>query len=152
MAEAESEESVGLDWRAYGARIAVGLVWLAAGAVAAMIVAEPKPWSAVTAAAGLVVCAPAVAWLHGSLRRMRRADEFDRNLIAMAVSSGAAWALVFGPMLIGLNSLLRVASIGRADVPKLGLVLLCTQPAMGMLFGETMAQLARRSYARKAGA
>jgi hypothetical protein len=149
MAGLDLDEGVGLGWGMYAAKLAGALLWLVASVVAALVISEPTLSPGARAAAGLAVAIPAMAWLRLSVRRIRRADEFDRNLIRIALTSGTAWALVFGSMLVGLAGIRQAITGSNQDIARLGLALVCMQPATAILFGESMAQIARWKYGRR---
>lgn len=139
---------VDLGWAAFGAKMAGALVWLVANAIAAAVMAssQSEHWERAIAAVGLIV--PAVVWIGLLFRRLRRSDEFDRNLLAIAVNSGALWVVLFGTLFVVGIAVETALRHGQADLTRAGYLMLLLQPPLAVLYGVSMAQFARWTYAR----
>src|SRR5579875_1860235 len=133
MTHTMTDDPAELAWPAFAAKMAGAAVWVGVSATAGAVIAfPPNAWAEGVAA--VVVAVPAMVWMSLALRRLKRADEFQRKLITIGLFSGPLWMVLFGPVFVGIMAALTLLTGGKVDWPRLGLVLLCMQPPLALLF------------------
>lgn len=145
----DQEQDIDLGWGAFASRLFLILVWMAASPiVGAAARSEDLPLTA-RAVAGCLVALPACVWVIMLGRRRKKVDEFDGELITTALSSGAIWALMFGPLWLAGNAIgAAVGFTSGISLEKAAFNLLCILPAAAAFQGESAAQVMRWRFAK----
>lgn len=150
------DEPLELEWFKFSMKIAAAAVWLISSGVASEVIASPEIEGWKRAAAGIVLVVPAFAWLQLLARKIKHSDEFNRNLLLIGLRSGNSWAVLFGPLCIGVIAIVSTLPHGQAALPhgptdlmRAGYLVLFFQPPLAFLYGALMAQYARWAYCRK---
>jgi len=132
----QTSERIPVGWGLFAGKLALGLVWIAVAIGGAILLEQAAIGLRVVGTA--LVAGPAFLWLS-VLQRQSRRDELEARHALNALAQGGWWAVAFGALFYGLQA------INGAPPPAQLLVLL---PAMGFLFGESMAQFGRWQMTR----
>lgn len=117
---------------AFALKLLIALGWFGLAFASVLALADDRPM--VLRVLGLIaVGAPAILWTLW-LQRQSRIDELEARLALVSQAEGCSWAVGFGALMWGLNTL------RGEDTPSMLLALL---PPSAFFFGECMAQMAR---------
>ena len=142
------DDPLTLGWAVFWMKIAGALVWLAADVLAAVVSVSSYigAWERATASVGLMIAA--LVWHRLSIRKLKRSDEFNRNLLVLELRSGTQWIVLFGTLFVACMTAESALTRVQGDMTRVGYVMLLMQPPLAVLYGASMAQFARWRYAR----
>ena len=144
--------SAGPTWLRLLLKLALGIAWLGASAVASgVLMSETSKAADVAAALFLIV--PPVGWCVAAIAWAKRLDEMHQRVAFLGLANGMRFAIIWVGLMIG-GSALSSLYFGDGEVNVSGMMqsavtYLAIQPALAFIFGEATSFGQLRAYAKR---